>query len=70
MIRTECPDGKYGHNCEENCSSNCMIPGKCEGVEGGCEVGCQDGWKNAQCDQGKHLNYLFKIQQRFHFIKP
>ena len=46
-----------------------MIPGKCEGVEGGCEVGCQDGWKNAQCDQGKHLNYLFKIQQRFPFIK-
>ena len=70
MIRTECPDGKYGHNCEENCSSNCMIPGKCEGVKGGCEIGCHEGWKNAQCDQGKISNNLFKIQQRFHFIKP
>ena len=62
MVHTECPNGKYGHNCEENCSINCMFPGNCDNVAGHCIGGCKAGWKNTQCDQGKIWNVIKKSE--------
>ena len=65
MVHTECPNGKYGHNCEENCSMHCTIPGSCNRLTGHCIGGCQTGWKNAQCDQGKIRNFIKKSETTY-----
>ena len=53
LIRTECPDGRYGRNCKKKCSKHCIISERCDSVIGQCVGGCQSGWKNNQCDKGK-----------------
>ena len=55
---TECPDGLYGHECQENCSTNCIFSGSCDSMTGQCEGGCQAGWKKSKCDTSKDMQML------------
>ena len=52
-LLTECPDGLYGHECQDNCSANCNVSGRCNSITGHCEGGCKSGWKQSKCDASK-----------------
>ena len=66
---TECPDGLYGHECQENCSTNCIVSGSCDSMSGQCEGGCQAGWKQSKCDTSKDMQLLNICKTNYFFFR-
>ena len=61
-VHTECPNGRYGHNCKDHCSEHCLLMGVCDRMTGNCVGGCQAGWKNKKCDLGRlFLTFLLEM---------
>ena len=59
-VITDCPIGRFGHNCNKEC--HCQDSGEaCDSIMGMCQSDCAPGWDGFDCQNRKiHLRSKYK----------